>query len=292
VRLPNYPKAPHRRFSLGELDEFGTIEKGRHADLVLDEENNLERTVSMKKAIMLPLILMLSLSIACSVAGLDFIDSERISGSGDLVELHQDFTDFDSLDIGSAFDVEVNQGSSYSVVIRIDDNLEDYLDVEQRGGEVRIGLDPNNNYAYDTITIEVEITMPELMAIDISGASRAVLSGFSSNSDVQVDVSGASRLRGDIAAGSVRMDVSGAGNVELSGSGSDLDIEASGGSSIDLTDFPVGDTSVNASGASLVAVNTNGTLNVDASGASRVEYLGDPTLGSIELSGASTIDER
>jgi hypothetical protein len=84
----------------------------------------------MKKTLLLPLILMLALSIACSVSGLEFFDSDRISGSGDVVELDQDFTNFDSLDIGSAFDVEVNQGRNYSVIIRIDDNLEDYLDVE------------------------------------------------------------------------------------------------------------------------------------------------------------------
>ena len=88
------------------------------------------------------------------------------------------------------------------------------------------------------------------------------------------------------------MDVSGAGSVDLSGSGSDLDVEASGGSNIDLADFPVDDTSVIASGASFVTVNIDGELSVDASGASRIEYLGNPTLGSIELSDASSVDAK
>jgi len=246
----------------------------------------------MKRTVLLPLIFMLALSMACAVSGLEFSSLERISGSGNLVELDQDFTNFDSLQIETAFEVEVNQGGNYSVVIRIDDNLVDYLEVGQRGDEVRIGLDSSKNYNYDTITVEAEITMPELAAIDLSGASRAVLDGFSSNSPFQADVSGASRLRGEIAAGDTLIDVSGSGSVEISGSGSDLDIEASGGSNVDLADFPVSDTSVIASGASTVVVNSSGTLKVEASGASRIEYLGSPTLGPVNLSGASSLDAR
>lgn len=246
----------------------------------------------MKKTILLPMVLLLALSIACSVSGLNFSSGDRISGSGDVIELDPDFSDFDSLRIGSAFDVEVNQGDDYRVVIRIDDNLEDYLDVGQRGDEVRIELDPNEDYDYFSITVEAEITMPELAAIDLNGASRAKLTGFSSGSAFQSDVSGASALRGEISAGDTQMDVSGAGTVDLSGAGADLDVKASGGSNVNLADYPVGNASVNADGASTVVVNARGTLDVDASGASRIEYLGDPTLGSIELSGASSVDPR
>ena len=246
----------------------------------------------MKKTILLPMVLLLTLSIACSVSGLDFFSGDRISGSGDVIELDPDFSDFDSLQIGSAFDVEVIQGDDYRVVIRIDDNLEDYLEVGQRGDEVRIELDPSEDYDYFSITIEAEITMPELASIDLNGASRAKLTGFSSGSAFQADISGASALRGEIAAGDTRIVVSGAGIVDLTGAGSELDVDASGGSNVDLADYPVGDATVNADGASTVVVNVRGTLDVDASGASRVKYLGDPTLGSIQLEGASSVDPK
>ena len=49
---------------------------------------------------------------------------------------------------------------------------------------------------------------------------------------------------------------------------------------------------VEASGASNVTVQTNGVLDVEASGGSRVFYLGDPTLGNIETSGGSTVGRR
>ncbi len=52
------------------------------------------------------------------------------------------------------------------------------------------------------------------------------------------------------------------------------------------------DADVEASGASTVTVNLSGTLDADASGASRVLYLGNPSLGRIDTSGASSITRR
>jgi hypothetical protein len=69
-------------------------------------------------------------------------------------------------------------------------------------------------------------------------------------------------------------------------------IDASGSSRVDLSDFAGEDANVEASGSSTVIVNPSGTLDVAASGASRVYYLGSPTLGNIDTSGASSMERR
>ena len=61
---------------------------------------------------------------------------------------------------------------------------------------------------------------------------------------------------------------------------------------IDLTDFPLADVNIDASGASTASVNLSGTLDVSASGASNVFYLGDPSLGSIDTSGGSSVQAK
>jgi hypothetical protein len=47
-----------------------------------------------------------------------------------------------------------------------------------------------------------------------------------------------------------------------------------------------------ASGASTATVNASGTLDAEASGASHVRYLGSPTLGNVEVSGASSVERE
>jgi hypothetical protein len=88
----------------------------------------------------------------------------------------------------------------------------------------------------------------------------------------------------------LRFNVSGASDLKLSGSGEDLVMDVSGAGTADLADFQVGDASIEASGASSAKVNASGRLDAEASGASHLEYFGNPTLGRIEATGASTIE--
>lgn len=215
-----------------------------------------------------------------------------IVGSGNVVTRHEEITDFDRVQASHAFDVEIRQGESYSVIVRVDDNIVEHLRVRRRGNTLEIGLIPNRNYNIREATMEAEVTMPELVGLELSGASSATITGFESAKKLDVDASGASHLHGDIEAGRVYIEASGASVVRLNGSGTDATVDASGASQVDLEDFPVEDASVEASGASGVTVNASGTLDVDASGASMVYYVGNPTMGRIDTSGASSIRER
>jgi hypothetical protein len=66
-------------------------------------------------------------------------------------------------------------------------------------------------------------------------------------------------------------------------------LSGSGASHFDLGDFAGGDAIIGVSGASSVILTINGTLDGDLSGASSLKYRGDPKLGSLHASGASSI---
>ena len=57
-------------------------------------------------------------------------------------------------------------------------------------------------------------------------------------------------------------------------------------------DFPVNDADVEFSGASSGTINLSGRLDADISGASRLYYIGEPTMGNINTSGASSLSKR
>ena len=216
----------------------------------------------------------------------------RITGSGNVVTQEEAITDFDQVDIHNSFNVEITQGEDFSVVIRVDDNLVEYLDVAKQGSTLRIGFDPNRSYTILDATMEAEVTLPELVGLDLSGNSDARVSGFESAESLTVDLSGNSDLRGDIQAGDSSFDVSGNSSITLSGSAGDVSVDASGSSEVDLADFPAADGTVSASGASTVTVNLSGRLDADASGSSDIYYLGDPELGRTDTSGTSSIQPK
>jgi hypothetical protein len=234
----------------------------------------------------------LILSGCCPFPGpFDLIRREvSISGSGVVVGAEWSITGFEKVDVSHAFTVDIRQGDTFRVATSVDENVADYLQVVKQGDTLRIGLKPGTMVT--NATLQAEVTMPELTGLDVSGASHVAIAGFKSPKALNVDVSGASSLRGDIEAGDARFDVSGASHVTLSGSGQDANIDASGASEADLAGFAVADAVVEASGASNVTVNASGRLDVDASGASHVYYLGSPALGTIDSSGGSSVESR
>jgi hypothetical protein len=246
----------------------------------------------MKQPIFLMIGSLIVVSLACALPELPSISQESLTGSGNVVTREEAIFDFDKVDISHSFEVDIKQGENFSVVISIDDNLVEHLQVEKQGSTLKIGLKDSRGFLISNATMEAEVTMPELTGLDISGASRATITGFESAENLILNISGSSSLAGDISTGNVSIDLSGSSEVSLSGSGQNLTIDVSGSSELDLSNFPVADAKIDASGASSVTVNSSGRLDVDASGASHVYYLGGPSMGTIDTSGASSVEPK
>jgi Putative auto-transporter adhesin, head GIN domain len=211
-------------------------------------------------------------------------------GSKNLETEEYAFTNFTKVDISSAFEFEIKQSSSYSINVTANDNIIDYVQVSQDGQtlKIRLGTVPRLWF----VTLRVSVTMPQLRALTVSGASRGTVYDFSSTEGVNITVSGASRVTGDITAGDVEFDVSGASTIQLDGSANDMIAVVSGASRFNLGGFTVNNANVNFSGASTGTVNLNGRLDANLSGASTLLYIGEPIMGTINVSGASTLSKK
>jgi hypothetical protein len=229
------------------------------------------------------------LVVAALLAGCGTVS---LTGSGNVVTQEEAITGFDRVDASQGFQVDVSQGDTFRVVIRVDDNVVEHLEVAKKGDTLRIGLKQNRSYRLKNVTLEAEVTMPALVRLDLSGGSHATLTGFASTEDFNADLSGGSHLRGDIEAGDANFDLSGGSHLTLGGSAQDLRLDASGGGQIDLGNFPVVDANVELSGGGRATVNPSGRLDVDASGGSHVTYVGNPTLGDIDTSGGASVERE
>lgn len=261
----------------------------------------------MKKIIILmlvPLLLITVVMVGCR--------GGVIRGSGNLETEIFSYQDFTYVDIGHAFEVEIVQSDSYSINITADDNLFEYIEVLKDGDILEIGLEPI--ITLWSSTLKAEIMMPELRGVYLSGATKGTVEGFNTTNNLDINVSGASSIDlVDIMTGNVSLEVSGASraigvlysadadfevsgasSIQLEGSTNDLTADASGASRANLGAYTVDNADVSFSGASsgTVKINPNGVLDVDLSGASRLSYVGEPTMGRINISGASSINQK
>jgi len=210
---------------------------------------------------------------------------------GNLKTETKEFSNFTALEVGSAFEVTVTKSDTYSVKITAGERIFDRIQVTQTGETLKIAVEPG--IILGTANMKAEITMPVLDRIDFSGATYGVADGFNSTEKFVVRLSGASALGiTNLNVGDVDAELSGASHLTAVGSGNDLAAEVSGASNLDLTNFHVNDANVVVSGASHAIVNLDGRLDVEATGASSLEYIGDPQLGNINTSGASTVNKK
>jgi hypothetical protein len=242
----------------------------------------------MKKAIII-IVIVAAVAVTCTVLILRGWPGVLI-GSGNLETEEYAFTNFTEVEIGSAFEFEIKQSSSYSINVTADDNVLDYVRVYKDGQTLKIRL--GGIPSLRLVTLRASVTMPQLSGLTVSGASRGTVSDFSSTEDLDITVSGASRVTGDITAGNVEFGISGASTIQLEGSANDMVADVSGASLFKLGDFTVNNAEVNISGASTGTVNLNGRLDANISGASTLLYIGEPTMGDINTSGASTLSKK
>ncbi len=224
-----------------------------------------------------------------------------------------DFTEFTRVDIGSAFIYEIKQSDTYSISITANANLFDDIKVAKEGQTLKIEREALwNFFNIGSREPRAIITMPQLYGLNSSGATNGAVSHFSSTDDldftvsgassvellaisagdVSLQVSGASTVSGDIKAEDISADVSGASAVQLEGLAGDIDMRASGASRLNLAKLTVNNADVTLSGASQGTLSLNGRLDIELSGASQLEYIGEPVLGTADITGASTLKKK
>ncbi|HEY3403859.1 MAG TPA: head GIN domain-containing protein, partial [Ohtaekwangia sp.] len=193
--------------------------------------------------------------------------------------------DFDRLEIGSAFRIEVEQANTFSIHVEGDRRNIDDLDVFKSGSTLIIRFDENANRRHDTY---ITITMPRLEGVNFSGASVSTVKGFESEEDLDFILSGASVSQLDAGYRVVNLTVSGGSNLVMHGLGDEIHAEVSGASILSAFDFPVREADMDVTGSSHGKVTVTDALDVMASGASSVLYRGNPSVSST-VSGSSSV---
>jgi hypothetical protein len=209
----------------------------------------------------------------------------NIKGSGNLVTTNLVFTGFQSVEANSAFNVKIKSGDQFAVSVTADDNIIDRVSVTQDGSWLRIGLKPGSGVS--ATTLAAEIVLPRLTGVSASGAAQITFPSFKTD-EFTVEASGASRIEGALEAERAQIGSSGASRVILSGNVSAIKLNGSGASLLDCASVKVRQADVELSGATKSLIHASEEINYQLSGASHLEYSGQPRIGRNECSGASS----
>jgi hypothetical protein len=226
------------------------------------------------------LILMTVFSTGCSAIF-------HTSGSSQIVDKTYDFNDFTNINISSAFQYQITQSDTYSVVVTTNESMFAHLDIHQSGNTLYIGMKP---FLFNNSNPKVTITLPQLNKISISGDCQGSATGFVAKNDLEINLSGASRMDADFEAGSTKMDISGDSNITGDLTSTDIWVGLSGASHFNMT-LTTGKTNINASGDSDVRGSLNaGDCQITLEGASTCELTGSAGNSVISAGGDSNFN--
>jgi hypothetical protein len=210
-----------------------------------------------------------------------------IKGSGNQTTTNRKVADFTKLDISGAYKVILKQDSSLSVSVTADDNLQELIKTDVSGNTLKISTNKKSICASGDFTVTIGVQ--HLEAIKTSGAISVISEGKIIAKTFNLDLSGATRINLNLDAGTVHTEGSGVTEITLKGQASSHDINLSGGGKVHAFDFIVGNYDIETSGASECEINVLHELTVNSSGASSINYKGNPATINNKKAGVSSI---
>ena len=209
-----------------------------------------------------------------------------VKGTGNVRTETRKMNNFTKLDIAGGYKVTLKQDSTESISITTDDNLFKYIQTTVEGSTLKLHSRRNIcSSGETTITIGVK----NLDKIEASGAVELRSDGRLTVGDLNFDLSGSSKIDMELYAGKVRTDASGSTELYLKGQAASHEIDMSGSGKVEALDFVVGKYKIGTSGASECKINVLNELDVHTSGASDIQYRGNPTKVNNDQSGASSV---
>lgn len=199
--------------------------------------------------------------------------------------------EFDKIQVEGIFEVDVTYGSEEKVEIEAPEHIKNRIKMKVKSKTLYFELDKNRSLTAAG-KIKVHLYTEKLNDFNVSGASSIRLNNTLNDDTFTLECSGAASFKGDIDVSKAGIEMDGAASVKLSGTADEANLELSGASHLKGFDFEVKGLKVDLSGASSTKVGCLNSLNGDVSGASSLNYEGNPTTNNVSVSGAASSERH
>lgn len=140
--------------------------------------------------------------------------------------------------------------------------------------------------------LKAYVSFTTLRKLDASGASDVYVDGIIKGDGLSIRLSGASDFKGAVQVNELDLEQSGASDATISGRVTNLEVKASGASDLKGFELSTSVCSAKAYGASDVKITVEKELQVEASGASSIQYKGNAVITSTKTNGASSVNKK
>ena len=226
--------------------------------------------------------------IAAVVMSFTFDKRKTVKADGPIVKKERTIGSFDGVSTSCAIDVILVQGNDYSLSIKTEENLHEYIITEVKDNVLHLYTKANIR---NSKGMKAFVSMREISSLKASSAGDIIAEETIKTDEIKLSASSAGDIKLKLRAKAVYARTSSAGDIELSGSADFLEASTSSSGDIIAGDFEVKDAHVSASSSGDALVYVTGNLNAKASSNGDVRYMGNPQVEA-KTSSAGSVKKK
>lgn len=192
------------------------------------------------------------------------------NGNRNVITQTREVGTIEGLSVTGIFKVIFTQGEPQSLKIETDENLIDKVTTEVHGNILELGTKGSIN---NPSRLNVYITAKSLKSLEMSGASKFTTTNKIVTPVLKAELSGITTASMNTDAGNLTCDLSGVAKLDLEGAGDLLTADVSGTAKLTASKYEVKEAKVDVSGVGSAYINALNSLSMDASGASKINYI-------------------
>lgn len=211
----------------------------------------------------------------CLFSGLSAQKQQTIEGNGNIITRNMPVKSFNSIDVSGVFELKMTQGDQESVKLEGDENLLQYISVQNTGSELVIDMEKLKNINFKTKkSLQVHLTFKRLDSMEFGLVGNVVSVNALKFNDIKIKNTGVGNVDLDLTAQSIQLKNKGVGDITLKGTASNASIMSAGVGSVDAASFAVQTMNVDISGVGSAKVNAAKDVKVKSNGLGSVKNVG------------------
>jgi hypothetical protein len=218
--------------------------------------------------------------------------NKRIDGEGPVVTQDRNGGTFNEVHSHGSFDIIITDRSTNSVKVEAQENIQQYVEIENKGNELHI----RNKKGYSIRTdkpITVHVSAPALQAIHCEGSGNIKTENVLNGSDkFRIKSAGSGNISVDIETSSLSSSIAGSGNITLQGKTNELEGSIAGSGNIKAKDLQSAVTSIKIAGSGNAEVVATEKLSTKIAGSGDVRYWGNASVESKVMGSGSLRKEN
>jgi len=218
------------------------------------------------------------------------LQAQRIFGKGDYTTKTYNVENFQKLELSGVFNVTLKQGNYNQVTVEAQENLQQYIIVDEKGSKLDIHFPKKMNLKRHK-KINVTLVFTDFKSLEANMVGKLNSDGTLRFHSLEIDDSSVGNMDLTIQAQYLDADFSAVGNIYLAGQVKKADINSSIVGNLDASELAVGFLDIDNAGVGNVKVRADMELAIDHSGIGSFRYSGEPKITSLSSSGIGKVKQ-